>query len=165
MRLELSDLPPHFRAQAQRQLDDQARHRMVKRHPEAAAYSERDFDSRGEWEFYLREVLPNVECGALSSFELHPCFALYPPAQYGSLKLGALQYTADFRLNWADGRVEIVEVKSRFVRRMQRDYPIRRRVFLEKIAAPAGWGFREVITGDTRDVKRWEEMEGQCAKK
>lgn len=55
--------------------------------------------------------------------------------------------------------MEIVEVKSKFVRRMQRDYAVRRRVFLELVARPAGWKFTEIITADSaEEVKRWREL-------
>ena len=65
----------------------------------------------------------------------------------------------DIRLTYADGTVEIVEIKSKFVRRMQRDYPVRRRVFLEQIARPAGWKFTEIITAEDKDdLKRWREL-------
>ena len=75
------------------------------------------------------------------------------------VKLRSVQYTADFRLTYADGTVEIVEIKSKFVRRMQRDYPVRRRVFLELIARPAGWKFTEIITAeDKEEIKRWREL-------
>lgn len=72
--------------------------------------------------------------------------------------LTARAYQA-FRLTYADGTVEIVEIKSKFVRRMQRDYPVRRRVFLEQIARPAGWKFTEIITAEDKDdLKRWREL-------
>ena len=75
-----------------------------------------------------------------------------------SLELSTI-FTADFRLTYADGTVEIVEIKSKFVRRMQRDYPVRRRVFLELIARPAGWKFTEIITAeDKEEIKRWREL-------
>lgn len=61
-----------------------------------------------------------------------------PGGTIRALKLRPVRYTADFRLVYADGTVEIVEIKSKFVRRMQRDYALRRRVFLEQVARP-GW--------------------------
>ena len=43
---------------------------------------------------------------------------------------------------------------------MQRDYAVRRRVFLEQVARPAGWKFTEIITTDSaEEVKRWRELE------
>ena len=54
---------------------------------------------------------------------------------------------------------EIVEIKSKFVRRMQRDYALRRRVFLEQVARPAGWKFMEIITADSKEeIDRWTEL-------
>ena len=51
--------------------------------------------------------------------------------------------TPDFVLTYADGTVEIVEVKSKFTRRMQRDYIYRRRLFIDLVAEPRGWKFVE----------------------
>ena len=95
----------------------------------------------------------------LTDEEAHPCFPLFPAGQYGALKLRPVRYTADFRLVYADGTVEIVEIKSKFVRRMQRDYALRRRVFLEQVARPAGWKFTEIITADSKEeIDRWTEL-------
>ena len=162
MRLELSDLPPAYRAQAEKQLAAQAN--KTKRDPMRSAMQQakaagRDFDSMGEYEFYIGAVLPKLATGEIKACEQHPRFVLFPAGEYGGLALGAIQYTADFRLDYADGTVEIVEVKSKFVRKMQRDYPVRRRIFIEQIARPAGWRFREIITADSRDeIKRWREL-------
>lgn len=162
MRLELSDLPPAYRAQAEKQLAEQAKKK--KRDPMRSAMQQakaagREFDSMGEYEFYIGAVLPKLATGEIKACEQHPRFVLFPAGEYGGLTLGAIQYTADFRLDYADGTVEIVEVKSKFVRKMQRDYPVRRRIFIEQIARPAGWRFREIITADSRDeIKRWREL-------
>lgn len=97
--------------------------------------------------------------GSRALNEAHPCFPLFPAGQYGALKLRPVRYTADFRLVYADGTVEIVEIKSKFVRRMQRDYALRRRVFLEQVARPAGWKFTEIITADSKEeIDRWTEL-------
>jgi hypothetical protein len=119
----------------------------------------RDFDSRGEYEFYTGTVLPKIARGEIVACEQHPAFPLFPAGEYDTMKLRPIRYTADFRLTYADGTVEIVEIKSKFVRRMQRDYPVRRRVFLEQIARPAGWKFTEIITAEDKDdLKRWREL-------
>ena len=119
MNIELDDLPPRYRAQAEQQLAARKR-RAADPLAEAVKQAKaagRDFDSRGEYEFYTGTVLPKMARG------------------------------------------EIVEIKSKFVRRMQRDYPVRRRVFLEQIARPAGWKFTEIITAEDKDdLKRWREL-------
>lgn len=161
MRMDLDDLPSRYRAQAEKQLA--ARHsRAAEPIAEAvrrARAAGKAFDSRGEYEFYMGTVLPKMAQGKIVACEQHPAFALFPAGEYGALKLRPVRYTADFRLDYADGTVEIVEVKSKFVRRMQRDYPVRRRVFLELVARPAGWKFTEIVTAESKDeVKRWREL-------
>ena len=161
LRLELSDLPPRYRAQAEQQMARSGKKRAdpLADAAKAAAAAGRDFDSQGEYEYYIGTIAPKVARGEIVKWEAHPCFPLFPAGEYGGVKLRPVQYTADFRLEYADGTVEIVEGKSKFVRRMQRDYPVRRRVFLELIARPAGWKFTEIITADSKEeVKRWREL-------
>ena len=123
-RLELSDLPPRYRAQAEAQLAGRGKKRgdTVTAAARAAAMSGLKFDSRGEYEYYVGTVAPKVGRGEIVKWEVHPCFLLFPAGEYNGVKLRSVQYTADFRLTYADGTVEIVEVKSKFVRRMQRDH-------------------------------------------
>lgn len=160
-RLELSDLPPRYRAQAETQL---AKGRKKRSDPlaeaaRAAKITDKEFDSLGEYEYYIGTVAPKVARGEIVEWEAHPCFPLFPAGQYGALELRPVRYTADFRLVYADGTVEIVEIKSKFVRRMQRDYALRRRVFLEQVARPAGWKFTEIITADSKEeIDRWTEL-------
>lgn len=105
--------------------------------------------------------------GGLVEHSLNVYYALlgqYTIREYGGesvavVALRPVRYTADFRLVYADGTVEIVEIKSKFVRRMQRDYALRRRVFLEQVARPAGWKFTEIITADSKEeIDRWTEL-------
>lgn len=160
-RLELDDLPPRYRAQAERQL---ARSEKKRADPlleavKTAKTIGRDFESRGEYEFYIGTVAPKLARGEIVEWEAHPCFPLFPAGEYGGIKLRPVRYTADFRLVYADGTVEIVEIKSKFVRRMQRDYAVRRRIFLELVARPAGWRFTEIITADNKEeMSRWREL-------
>lgn len=166
MRIELSVLPPAYRAQAEKQLAERARKKgdPVAASARQAAACGRTFDSRGEYEFYIGTVLPKLAARELRAWEQHPRFVLFPAGEYDGVKLREIRYTADFRLDYADGGVEIVEVKSKFVRRMQRDYHIRRRIFIETVARPAGWRFREIITADTKDeIKRWRELAGKAS--
>ena len=70
--------------------------------------------------------------------------------------------TPEFVLTYADGTVEAVEVKSKFVRRQQRDYIHRRRMFIDLVAEPRGWHFIEHITADTaEEVKAWKSLAKQ----
>lgn len=164
MRLELSDLPPRYRAQAEAQIA--ARSRGKRTCPQSVADAVRtaertgkEFDSRGEYEYYMGTILPKVQRGEVVSVESHRRFDLLPAKEYGNVKLPAAHYTPDFVLTYADGTVEVVEVKSKFTRRQQRDYIHRRRIFIDLIAEPRGWRFVEHITADTSaEIKQWQKL-------
>ena len=56
------------------------------------------------------------------------------------------EFTPDFVLTHAGGEIEVVEIKSKAIRRLQGSYVYRRRLFIDKFARPQGWTFREIIT-------------------
>ena len=160
MHMELKDLPPRMRAQALRQLaaqEQELKKRKTQLLMKAKAERKR-FESRGEYEYYIGTVLPGIRSGKVKECQEHPAFRLFDPAEYCGVKLGAIRYTSDFRIDYADGSTEIVEIKSRFVRRQQRDYPLRRRMFIEQYARPNGWKFTEIITDEKKkDIEAWKE--------
>lgn len=81
------------------------------------------------------------------------------------MKLPAAHYTPDFVLTYADGTVEVVEVKSKFTRRQQRDYIHRRRMFIDLVAEPRHWRFIEHITPDTaEEIRKWKRLAEQAGK-
>ena len=85
-RLELSDLPPRYRAQAEAQL---AKGRKKRSDPlaeaaRAAKITGKEFDSLGEYEYYIGTVAPKVARGEIVEWEAHPCFPLFPAGQYGA---------------------------------------------------------------------------------
>lgn len=145
MRLELKDLPPRMQKQALRIIAEEDGKKKNKTEQRQNTEKNR-FDSRGEAEFYMFQVMPKLRTGEIVSCEEHPAFELFSPDSFCGVKLGAIRYTADFKLTYKDGTVEVVEIKSKFVRKMQRDYPVRRRAFIEQYARPNGWIFKEIIT-------------------
>ncbi|MCR5776953.1 MAG: DUF1064 domain-containing protein [Lachnospiraceae bacterium] len=150
MRLELKDLPPRMRKQALKIIADEDIKRACKLSATKAVVDRKRFDSRGEYEFYIGTVQPGIRSGEIIECKEHPEFSLYDTSKFCEIKLGKIRYTPDFMLTYKDGSVEIIEIKSKFVRRMQRDYPVRRRLFIEKYARPNGWKFKEVITDDDK---------------
>lgn len=161
-RLELEDLPPRYRAQAEKQIAD----RRARKAPagavslEAAAKAAgeigKTFESKGEYDFYIGTVLPGIQSGRIIKATPHVAFPLLPAKDFCAVHLPAARYTADYVLEYADGTVEVVEIKSKFTRRAQRDYIYRRRLFIDLIAEPRGYAFREIITPDTKnEIKEW----------
>lgn len=66
MRMELSDLPPKYRAQAEAQIAARSRAKAPPLEAVAAAAKKtgREFDSRGEYDYYMGMILPKVQRGA-----------------------------------------------------------------------------------------------------
>lgn len=170
MRLELSDLPPRYRAQAEKQLAQRrcggkAAPASLEAAANAARSTGHEFDSRGEYDYYMGTILPKVQRGEIVKVELHRRFTMLPEKEYGNVKLPAAHYTPDFVLTYADGTVEVVEVKSKFTRRQQRDYIHRRRMFIDLVAEPRHWRFIEHITPDTaEEIRKWKRLAEQAGK-
>jgi len=162
MRLELDDLPPRYREQAEAQLAMRL-HAAAKNNaaldPVAWAQARigREFESRGEYEYYMQAILPGIQSGKIAKARAHVTFPLYGEKEYGNVKCPAAHYTPDFVIEYATGEVEVVEIKSKFTRRAQRDYIYRRRAFIDKWAEPKGWKFTEIITPDTKEeIRAWK---------
>lgn len=102
-------------------------------------------DSALEQRYYAAVLWPKIMAGLVVSVELHKRFTLYPADTYCGLRLPAAHYTPDFFITYQNGTVEAVEVKSAAVRKLQRDYIYRRRLFIERYARPNGWRFTEYI--------------------
>ena len=146
VRLELEDLPPRYRAQAELQILQKKSGTQTQKKAENRKNRDGNEEKRkpeSEKQYYREIILPKVACGQVVQVQEQVVFDLMPEKTYCGLKLPKARYKPDFVLTYADGTVEVVEVKSRFTRRMQRDYIYRRRLFIDLIAEPRGWKFTE----------------------
>ena len=146
VRLELEDLPPRYRAQAELQILQRKSGKQTQKRAENGKNRDGNAENRkpeSEKRYYREVILPKVACGLVVKVQVQIVFELLPEKAYCGLKLPKARYKPDFVLTYADGTVEIVEVKSRFTRRMQRDYIYRRRLFIDLVAEPRGWKFTE----------------------
>lgn len=105
-------------------------------------------DSELEQRYYAAKLWPKIMAGLVEQIELHKPFLLYPADTYCGLRLPAAHYTPDFLVTYTNGTVEVVEVKHAKIRKLQRDYIYRRRLFIEKYARPNGWKFTEYIESE-----------------
>lgn len=146
VRLELEDLPPRYRAQAELQILQRKSGKQTQKRAENGKNRDGNAENRkpeSEKRYYREVILPKVACGMIVKVQEQITFELLPEKAYCGLKLPKARYKPDFVLTYADGTVEIVEVKSKFTRRMQRDYIYRRRLFIDLVAEPRGWKFTE----------------------
>lgn len=167
-RLNLEDLPPRIRAQAEAQIARRTRGKYTTAQQtltdavRSAGRIGKTFESRGEYEYYISVVVPGIESGRIIKATPHVAFPLLPEKEYCGVKLPAARYTADYVLVYADGTVEVVEIKSKFTRRAQRDYIYRRRLFIDLIAEPKSYRFTEIITPDSKDeIREWKRLAEQ----
>lgn len=170
-RLNLEDLPPRYRAQAEAQIARRTRGKCTPAQQtltDAVRSADRigkTFESRGEYEYYISVVVPGIESGRIIKATPHVAFPLLPQKEYCGIVLPAARYTADYVLVYADGTVEVVEIKSKFTRRAQRDYIYRRRLFIDLIAEPKGYRFTEIITPDSKDeIREWKRLAKQAGR-
>lgn len=137
---DIARFGPAARRQIMEQLAQASRQKIA-----ARPKPQEDFGSELERRYYEGEIWPRVLAGEIVKVEKQKTFLLLPADEYDGIKLHKAEYTPDFILTYADGTVEVVEVKSRAVRKLQGSYVYRRRLFIDKYARPSGWRFTEAI--------------------
>lgn len=70
------------------------------------------FDSELECRYYKEVVLPGIESGEITSFELQKKYELQPSFIKDGKKQLSITYIADFVLNYSDGHSEVIDVKG-----------------------------------------------------
>lgn len=104
-----------------------------------------DFDSDAERRYYEKRILPPLQTGLLLHCELHKAFEVVPALEHCGRKYKNRIYTPDFYLEYRDGSVEVVEIKGRAIKKLQRDYPLRKQLFILNFCIPNKWRFLEVL--------------------
>lgn len=69
------------------------------------------FDSKAESRYYLY-LLSEQKQGRIKEIELQPEFIIIEPYKIGKRRVAATKYVADFKVTYADGRIEIIDVKG-----------------------------------------------------
>jgi hypothetical protein len=87
-----------------------------------------EFDSKRESEYY-RHFVDMANAGIVTKIECHPRYTLLESFRGRDGKMErAITYRPDFRLTYADGTIEVVEVKSKRTAK-EPDYIMRRKLF------------------------------------
>ena len=71
------------------------------------------FDSVLEMRYYREVVLPGVESGEITSFELQKKFQLQPSFTRDGKRIRSIDYIADFVLLYADGHEVVIDTKGK----------------------------------------------------
>ncbi|WP_397333955.1 DUF1064 domain-containing protein [Paenibacillus sp. YN15] len=84
------------------------------------------FESQAEERFYYKRIVPLIIAGFLHKLELHKTFEIVEAVEHCGKRYQKRVFTPDFYIEMKDGSVEVVEIKGRVIKKMQRDYPLRR---------------------------------------
>lgn len=70
------------------------------------------FDSEVEMKFYADIVLPGIASGEIAAYELQKPYELQPGFRYRDKSVRPITYVADFYIEYADGRKEVIDIKG-----------------------------------------------------
>lgn len=113
---------------------------QVKQSPE-----ELNFDSEAERRYYCKVITPALKDGSIAKVTFHKTFELLPATENNGQKYRAIRYSPDFFIEYKNGKIGVVEVKGRKIKKLRPDYPIRRLLFITNFCNPNQWDFVEVF--------------------
>lgn len=124
------------------------------------------FDSVMEMKYYRDVVLPGVESGDITHYELQKPYELQPKFTRDGRSVRAITYVADFYIEHSDGSNEIIDIKGAAdsVAKLKRKlmwfrYPDYRYVWLTYVKKFGGWIDYEAATKLRKQVKLLKQKE------
>lgn len=75
-------------------------------------YNDIIFDSVTEMKYYRDIILPQVESGEITKCELQKSYELQPKFTHDGVNVLPITYVADFYIEYADGRIEVIDIKG-----------------------------------------------------
>lgn len=70
------------------------------------------FDSVLEMKYYRDVVLPKMESGEITYYELQKKYTLLDGFEHGGKRVLPIIYIADFYIEYSDGHVEVIDIKG-----------------------------------------------------
>ncbi len=70
------------------------------------------FDSAMEMKYYRDVVLPQVESGTITKYELQKPYVLQPKFKHGDDTVRDITYVADYYIEYSDGSSEVIDIKG-----------------------------------------------------
>lgn len=70
------------------------------------------FDSKMEMQYYRDVIRTGVESGTIVNYELQKKYVLQPKFTHDGMNVNAITYVADFYIEYADGRAEVIDIKG-----------------------------------------------------
>lgn len=108
-----------------------------------------EFDSLAEENFYNLYIQKNMKNGNIVECLLHEEFEILPAIS--EYKLRSKKFKPDFIIKTKNGKTYVVEMKGKVVKKLQRDYGLRKHIFISKYCIPNDWIFIE------QESERWTQ--------
>jgi hypothetical protein len=121
-------------------------HSKVKNKDKSVAKIKPMFDSLAEEKYYNEYLFPLLLIKEIESVELHRKFTLIEAIP--EYKIKKIEYTPDFIIHYPNSSIKVVEIKGKVIKKLQRDYHIRKSLFIRDYVIPNGWTFEEIIAED-----------------
>lgn len=119
-----------------------------------------------EMKFYRDVILPLAESGQIKYYELQKPYELQPKFIHNGKSVRPITYVADFYIEYADGRVEVIDTKgaadatAKMKRKMMwfkySDLPYRWITYVKKYG---GWVDYEVVQKMRKESKKQTRQE------
>lgn len=126
------------------------------------------FDSVLEMKYFRDVVLPKMESGEITKYELQKKYILQDGFEYNGKKILPITYVADFYIEYSDGRVEVIDIKgcpdktAKIKRKLfYYKYPNINYLWISYIKKFGGWGNYDDFDKLRREQKREKKKELQ----
>ena len=110
--------------------------------------SKDEFQSLAEKRYYEQYIQPMVLAGLVDRWSMHESFVVEEGFVYQGIRFRDKIYSPDFMIYFKDGSVTAVEVKGDQIRKLQREYPLKKQLFIRKFCIPNNWAFKEIRAAD-----------------
>ena len=114
------------------------------------------FDSLAEENFYYLYIVERLSSGFIQQCEIHNEFTVLNEIK--EYKLRKKVFKPDFYIVLNDGRTFVIEMKGKKIKKLQRDYGLRKHLFIEKYCLPNKWTFIELQSEDWTQQPNIERM-------
>lgn len=103
-----------------------------------------EFQSMAEERYYYLYIQPMEFAGLVKSWTMHKSFVVMDAFTYQKKRYKERVYTPDFFIELTDGSTRVIEIKGTKIRKLQREYPLKKQLFIQRYCIPNNWLFEEI---------------------
>lgn len=100
------------------------------------------FDSLAEKNFFLFYIEKHLSLGNIKEVKLHNEFTIVDAIPEYNLKKRI--FKPDFIVITKNNKVFVIEMKGKVIKKLQRDYALRKQLFIQRYCLPNQWQFLEL---------------------